>query len=505
MRIVLAVVAFTVSAQAGIVKGVVLEHTSSRPLARAVVRLEPVPQPGGTTGQSFATRAGRAGQFVFETVPPGIYLLQATRDGFFSAAYGQRLPTSRATPIEITDTSLLVASLRLRHRGALTGQVFDENGVGMAGITVVAYRARLPLRLAGSAESDDRGTFRIPGLDPGKYWVRSAAHAFDDGSQWLPTFAPQGRDLSEALSQSVMVDADTRDVDIEPQPGSLFNIGGLLDCDTPGPVTVTLSSETGRRSTEAGCGGGYRFEGVAAGAYEVFATLRDGTAAGFIELPVSRNTDAANVPVQQLPKVNIEVCRSGSNDVVNIPLKLLGRRQDLSDTEPAREIAGPHTSLAPGHWEFRALVPRGQYVESIVQLYGEAPRPSKAKDVSDWYQVFIPARSSFRLRITVSDRAGQIAGQVVSKSRPAPGAPVFLWPVTESARRSLSSPIPQLLSNTEGRFRFDGLPPGDYRVLASFDVNDIDAELIELSRAVVAHVDELESTSIEVPVWVAPW
>jgi hypothetical protein len=82
---------------------------------------------------------------------------------------------------------------------------------------------------------------------------------------------------------------------------------------------------------------------------------------------------------------------------------------------------------------------------------------------------------------------------------------VFLWPVAASARRALGSPVPQLLSDTEGRFRFEGLPPGDYRVLASFDVNEVDGELIELSKAAVAHVKEFETTNVDVPVWVAPW
>ncbi|MDQ2948027.1 MAG: carboxypeptidase-like regulatory domain-containing protein, partial [Acidobacteriota bacterium] len=74
-----------------------------------------------------------------------------------------------------------------------------------------------------------------------------------------------------------------------------------------------------------------------------------------------------------------------------------------------------------------------------------------------------------RIRITVSDRAGQITGTVLGHvSKPVPGAPIFLWPVAESARRSLSGPL-QVLSDTDGRFRFGSLPPGDYRLLASFD------------------------------------
>ena len=358
---------------------------------------------------------------------------------------------------------------------------------------------------SGYQASDDRGVFRIPGLDPGKYWARSEAHEFDDGSRWLPTYSSQGREVSEALTHRVAVDVDTTNVDITPDPGRLFNIAGLVVCDTPGPVTVTLSSETGRRRTDASCGGGYRFEGVAPGRYEVFATLRNGDAAGFTELSLGRDMEAANVPVRRLPTIAIEVRWAGSKDVADIPVKLIGRRKDLSETEDGREIDGPRATLAPGHWEFRAVAPGGQYVESIVQRYGQAPRRSKAEDTSDWYQVFIPTGDWSRLTITVSDQAGELAGRVMAKSKPVPGAPVFLWPVAVSTRRSLPSPVLQRLSDTEGRFHFDGLPPGDYRLLATFDVREIDAELIELSRAVSAHVEAFQTTSIEVPVWIAPW
>ena len=41
-------------------------------------------------------------------------------------------------------------------------------------------------------------------------------------------------------------------------------------------------------------------------------------------------------------------------------------------------------------------------------------------------------------------------------------------------------------------------------MLASFDVNEIDDELIELSRAVVVHADTAQTANIELAVWIAP-
>ncbi len=143
------------------------------------------------------------------------------------------------------------------------------------------------------------------------------------------------------------------------------------------------------------------------------------------------------------------------------------------------------------------------YVESITNFRGAPRRPWKAERVSDWYEVFIEPRFPSRIRITLSDKVGQIAGRVMTDGQPVPGAPVFLWPVAEAARRSLGGPL-QILADTEGRFRFDSLPPGDYRLLASFDVNEIDEELMELSRAVVVHADASQTANIELAVWIAP-
>jgi Carboxypeptidase regulatory-like domain len=294
MHRILLLLAAAVCARAGTIQGVVLEQISGRPVARTVVRLDPVPVSGGGKVQPLSTRAGRSGQFVFSAIAPGVYLLIAVREGYFPAAYGQRLPIGRGTPIEVTAESDLFAELRLRHKGAVTGRVLDENGVARAGVSVLAYRARLPLRSAGTAVSDDRGVFRIHGLDPGKYWVRSAGHTLDDGSGWLATYGPQARELRDARVHRVTVDADTTDADVSPEPGTLFRLGGPIACDVTGPVIVTLSSETGRRSAKSGCPmGGYRFEGLAPGDYEVFVTMEDGSASGFTELFLGRDDLAA--------------------------------------------------------------------------------------------------------------------------------------------------------------------------------------------------------------------
>lgn len=300
MRAAFCLLSVVMTARAGVIRGVVLEHASGLPLARSNVRLEPVPAPGSTL-KGLQMRAGTSGQFVFNHVPDGLWVLIVTRDSYFPASYQQRRPDGQGKPIQVTAESDVFTELRMFRKGAITGRVLDENGIGMEDVPVVAYRARLPIRAAGRAVSDDRGVYRIHGLDPGKYWVRTAAHTLDDGTGRMPTFGPETFETREAHTHQAVLDRDTTDADVRPFPGRLFHLRGRLLCEGADPVTVTLSSETGRRSATGACGAipfSYGFEELAPGAYEILATRVSGEA-GYVELSLDRDTD--NATLQLLP------------------------------------------------------------------------------------------------------------------------------------------------------------------------------------------------------------
>lgn len=504
MRRVLALMLLTGTAVcAGVVQGIILESYSGLPLARTLVRLQPIPQSSSAALQVIQTRAGRTGGFTFGAVPDGIYLLIATREGYFPAAFGQRRPDGQGTPIEVTKDSNIIAEIRMRRKGAITGRVLDENGVGMPGVPVVAYPARLPLRSAGRAIADDRGVYRIPFLDPGKYWIRSAAYVLEDGSGRLPTFGSESYDSRQAIIHSVRIDAETQFADVRPFTGNLFSLQGTVSCPG-GDATITLSSETGRRTTQAGCGETYQFQALAPGDYEILGTTPSGLA-GFIELSLSRNTNSGTIDLRQAPRVEAEVVPPGARTrgTPTVAVTVIGRRQDLSEIEAEREIALPDR-LLPGHWEMTARVGPNQYVESIVNLGAGVRRRERPDKSPDAFDVFFDARDYARLRITVSDQAAHITGTVTTANKnPVPGAPVFLWPVTPEARRSLGG-VKQTLSDVSGGYRFDGLPPGDYRLLATFDATFIDEELIEAAQAMALRTEPSKTLVIELPLWIAP-
>jgi|SRR5579883_23565 protocatechuate 3,4-dioxygenase beta subunit len=479
--------------QAGVIRGVTMEHVSGLPLARSVVRLIPVPN---SSGKAMTQRTGSAGVFAFAGVPDGIYILAATREGYFQAAYGQRRPDGQGLPIEVNSDTDLFVDLRLFHKGALTGRVLDENGVGMENIPVIAYRARLPLRSEGRGVTDDRGVYRIHGLMPGKYWVRSAPATLEDGSGRLPTFGREAPETKDAFQHRVRLDEDTSFADVRPFTGNLFHLRGRVDC-VGGAVQITLSSETMHRTIQGACGAPYDFEGLSPGLYQVLAANE--SIGGFIEIAVANTTDAAIVPALDLPHVDFPTTRRGAGPA-NIPVTIFARRVDLSEAGKLEELRT--RNLLPGHWEMTAAVGPDQYVEMIENEF-TARRGLGQPKPADAFDVFIETGRPARVRVTISDKAGHLDGSVKQETKSVAGAPVFLWPESDAARRSLGG-FRETLADVNGKFRFDGLPPGNYRLLATFDMSEVDEEAIEEGHAITVTVQASQTNSVEVPLWVAP-
>ncbi len=488
----------------GVVQGTVQEYASGYALSRTVVRLVPVPRADNTDLRQMQLRSAGAGQFVFFNVPDGYYFLIATREGYFPGAYGQRRPNGQGIPILVTKDTDLFAQLRMHRKGAITGRVLDENGVGIEGVPVVAYRAHLPLRVVGEGVSDDRGVYRIHGLVAGKYWVRSTAHTLDDGSGMLPTFGPGSREVREARAHEVRLDDDTPDADIHPEFGSLFTLGGELQCTAADPVKVTLTSETVRKTTQGICGGKYSFLSLSPAVYEVTAEFFSGKESGYIELFADKTNTSAGVKIQPAPVVEFEVRRAGSSGPANIPVTVSGRRQDLYEAGAEQQIPTPRATLPAGHWEISAQAGPDNYVESITNFQGQVRRELQAEKSIEWFDIFIEMRNSARVRIEVADKAAQLTGSVTdTHGKGVPGAPVFLWPLAEGAKRSLKG-YRMAIADTGGGYHFDGLPPGDYRMLATYDFTEIDETALDEGKAITVHAAEGQRTAADLALWVAP-
>jgi hypothetical protein len=220
-----------------------------------------------------------------------------------------------------------------------------------------------------------------------------------------------------------------------------------------------------------------------------------------MEIQLDHDSDAGDSQLGPPAKVEFVVRRGGSIDRTT-PVKITGHRQDLSDSGQDQEIP-MRATLGPGHWEFAVVPPEGTYVESMTNAANLRRPQSTALHPPDWFDLFFESRGYSMVAIALADQAAAMRGTVAKDGDAVPGAPVFLWPVDENARRSLHG-FRQLIADVDGHFRFTGLPPGDYRMLATFDVTEIDEEKLDEARATTVHVDAGGAAQAELALWIAP-
>ena len=163
-------------APTGRLSGRVLAGDNGRPIKRARVVISAAEVPGGR-----GTLTDDTGAFDFTDLPAGRYTINASKSGYIQLSYGQRRPLQAGTPLQLLDGQQLKGvDFALPRGGVISGRVSDETGDMMAGVQVQVMRYQYQqgdrrLVPAGQAQSDDRGAYRVWGLNPGDYYVSATA------------------------------------------------------------------------------------------------------------------------------------------------------------------------------------------------------------------------------------------------------------------------------------------------------------------------------------------
>jgi Carboxypeptidase regulatory-like domain len=163
----------TLPAGTGRIRGALVAGDSGRSVRRAVVTVT------ADHGASRSVVTDDQGGFDFANLPPGRYTLAASKPGFLDVIYGQREPGNGrpGTPVDLADGQQLDhLTLTIPRGGVITGMVTDDGGEPAFGVDVQAMRyvmqsGQRTLAAAGSTRTDDRGIYRIPVLPPGDYLV----------------------------------------------------------------------------------------------------------------------------------------------------------------------------------------------------------------------------------------------------------------------------------------------------------------------------------------------
>src|SRR5579862_275122 len=128
-------------------------------------------------GQRNATTDDQ-GHFSFAALPAGRFTLTASKTGYLDTSYGAKEAGRPGTPIQLADgQSIEKLTFRMPKGSVLTGTVIDENGepsplTQVRAMKFVMRTGEKTLQQIGQGGlTDDRGVYRIFGLQPGDYII----------------------------------------------------------------------------------------------------------------------------------------------------------------------------------------------------------------------------------------------------------------------------------------------------------------------------------------------
>ena len=172
-----------------VIVGQVLDADSGRGVPHAVVQVGPLLRimgPSGafeeslsayTSGMRYIVADGD-GRFVVRNLGKGRYALIVRMNGYMFSSFGQKRPGAPTREIELDGVQRVDDVVILAwKKGVITGVITDEAGAPAVDVPVRALRRTFAAGRARFASvtlsnrTDDRGEYRISGLDPGDYVI----------------------------------------------------------------------------------------------------------------------------------------------------------------------------------------------------------------------------------------------------------------------------------------------------------------------------------------------
>ena len=484
--------------QAAIIKGSVVENQTGKALARTLVSIQPLPGSEGPTG---SVRTNLYGMFEFIDLPAGAYLIHAARRGFMPVQYGQKSWRAAGQPVVLDKDQSTFLSIRLPRFSAISGIIVDENDVGLPEHEVVAMSNTRPPRMMAKAQADDRGMYRISGLDPGSYLVRTLGRAYEEGG-YLPTFYRETARVDEAGMVETVLDQETASIKVRPFPGKLFTISGVVMTNPQGSTaTVTLVSDVSRESLTTT--GAFQFFSLPPGPYEILIEQqsdRRGPMGAYVSLALERDITGMHINVLPMASVFLDFQGTQGGRLTDTSaIKVLWRRVDLAGEGPVETVRMTNgtASLIQGRWQVM-LAPSAAYVATDFRgPRGERPEGSRA---DGWNEITVERPGT--VRMVLSDKPGGVHGTVtVGASEPAGGVPVFLEAYDEIAHKRVVD-LHSTRTDMRGKYNFVGLAPGAYRLVSTFEYQSPLTGDIDAMRPRVFQVDEGRDQQQDLDVYV---
>jgi protocatechuate 3,4-dioxygenase beta subunit len=484
-----------------VVSGRVIAAADVSPLKSA--RLTMVPEQGGRKPQLYTATTDSDGRFLLKDVPPGRYRFAASHPRFVTQSY-KAMGTDDGALLWLRPGAQVNDVLfRMIVSGVITGRLTNEDGEPMVRVLVNALQepseealedeGALPsgkrkLQTVSAALTDDRGQYRIFGLNPGEYYLKAVDSSElnlntlehegswirDVGSEYAPAYYPGVAQASQAEMISVKA-GDEVQADFFIQRTRTATIAGhVIGKDGPGTNAwvslILVGGEDSWTQREAATDEKGRFElkGVSPGSYLIvaFQSGEDNAygARGQQKLEVNgENIDGVSIFVGGGITLQGRVTVDGAS-----PLKLDRIGVGLIRVDDEEQFSVQSGVKKDGTFEIKSVTD-GNYRVQVSGLDTNWCVKSVrfgGDDIVEKGLQMEKGGSGGRIEILVSSKTAQLDGSVSDGDTPIVGARVHLAPETETPyNRFLAHSI---RTDQTGHFSFIGLAPGKYRVLGRY-------------------------------------
>jgi protocatechuate 3,4-dioxygenase beta subunit len=487
-------------------------------------------------GAHYETITDQSGNYSIAGMPPGEYDSRFEKTGFGEL----QTDVSQSLAAPRLNVSAAKDALRLNHQLAplatVRGRVLSVDGQPAANVEVT-----IALGPAGLTRTDSNGAFTFDKLRPGSYALRAsppaAAAVVRDGVriETVTTFYPSATDRGDAQMIDVRGGSDQSGLEIRLQEAPVYRVRGVIEDDAGKPVAgayVTLASFatgsylTGQMMLGYPPAARYLLVGRLPATEEASFTTKDD---GHFEFPSVRSGDwrirAESAPARD-PATNRDVMWSGQASA-------LVARHDLDDVEI--RLAPPFTRDGSVDWSGLPRVPadRRAYVRLVapdsgamvlgfalpnggVHFENLAAGRYRVAPLSALTPGYYPAAlflgdqdvtgqevdlnaASPPLRLVMKAGPGTIRGTVENGA----GATILLAPQSAADPDVLLA----VACGAGGAYQIQGVPPGDYSIVAFDRLGAEQGASIQLPAILAAatsvHVDE--GATATVPLQVNRW